>query len=58
MNLVKWQGLLRKIIAATRDPLPSAVQSANYTCVGILAHESAMKGGERISLPEFTLTGE
>ncbi|NQU25990.1 MAG: Gfo/Idh/MocA family oxidoreductase, partial [Candidatus Nealsonbacteria bacterium] len=39
-----------------RDPFPNAVQSANYTCVGILAHESAMKGGERISLPEFTLT--
>ena len=39
-----------------RDPFPNAVQSANYTCVGILAHESAMKGGERIPLPDFTLT--
>ncbi len=38
-----------------RDPFPNAVQSANYTCVGILAHESAMKGGERIPLPEFAL---
>lgn len=37
-----------------RDPFPNAVQSANYTCVGILAHESAMQGGERIALPEFT----
>ena len=37
-----------------RDPFPNAVQSANYTCVGILAHESALKGGERIPLPEFT----
>ncbi len=36
-----------------RDPFPNAVQSANYTCVGILAHESAMKGGERIPLPEL-----
>jgi predicted dehydrogenase len=39
-----------------RDPFPNAVQSANYTCVGILAHESAMKGGERVWLPEFTLS--
>ena len=38
-----------------RDPFPNAVQSANITCVGILAHESALKGGERIYLPEFTL---
>ena len=36
-----------------RDPFPNAVQSANWTSVGILAHESAMKGGEIIFLPEF-----
>ena len=39
-----------------RDPFPNARQSANITCVGILAHESAMKGGEQIPLPEFTLS--
>jgi predicted dehydrogenase len=38
-----------------RDPWPDAVTSANWTCVGICAHESALKGGERVSLPEFTL---
>jgi predicted dehydrogenase len=38
-----------------RQPYPNAVQSSNITCVGILAHESAMKGGEIISLPAFTL---
>jgi len=37
-----------------REPYPNAQQSANITCVGILAHESAMKGGEIIKLPEFT----
>lgn len=37
-------------------PYPNAVQSANMTCVGILAHESAKKGGEIIRLPAFTLT--
>jgi hypothetical protein len=36
-----------------RDPFPNAAQSANWTCVGILAHESALKGGEVINLPEF-----
>lgn len=38
-----------------RDPFPNAVQSANWTCTGILAHESALKGGEIIRLPDFTL---
>lgn len=37
-----------------RNPYPDARESANITCVGILAHESAMKGGEIIHLPEFT----
>jgi len=36
-----------------RDPFPNAVQSANWTSVGILAHESAMKGGEIIKLPDY-----
>ena len=38
-----------------REPFPNARQSANITCVGILAHESAQKGGEIIKLPDFTL---
>ena len=36
-----------------RDPFPNAGQSANWTSVGILAHESAMKGGEIIKVPDF-----
>ncbi len=40
-----------------RDPYPNAVQSANWTCVGICAHESALKGGEIVKLPKFTLVG-
>jgi predicted dehydrogenase len=39
-----------------RDPFPNAVQSANWTCVGVTAHQSAMKGGEILKLPEFTHT--
>ena len=36
------------------DSYPNAVESANITCTGILAHESALKGGEIIRLPEWT----
>jgi predicted dehydrogenase len=39
-----------------RHPFPDARQSANITCVGILAHESAMQGGKLMYLPEFTLS--
>ena len=38
-----------------RDPWPNAVQSANWTCVGICAHQSTVKGGEIVRLPAFTL---
>ena len=34
---------------------PNAVQSANITCTGILAHESAQQGGAIVRLPDFTL---
>ncbi len=35
-----------------REPFPNAMQAANYTCAGLLAHESAMRGGIPISLAE------
>ena len=38
-----------------RDPWPNAPLSANWTCVGICAHQSALKGGEIVKLPQFTL---
>jgi predicted dehydrogenase len=37
-----------------RRPFPDARQSANITCVGILAHESALQGGAVLPLPAFT----
>ena len=40
-------------IVEGRDSFPNARQSANWTSVGILAHESAMKGGKIIRIPEF-----
>lgn len=39
-----------------REPFPNATQSANITCVGILAHESALQGGKQINLPDFTFS--
>jgi hypothetical protein len=40
-----------------RDPFPNAMESANWTCTGILAHQSALRGGEVLPLPAFTLPG-
>ena len=41
-------------LCAGRDPWPNAATSANWTCVGILAHESAVAGGSILQLPAFT----
>jgi predicted dehydrogenase len=43
-------------IAEDREPFPDVRQAANWTAVGILAHDSAMHGGEARMLPEFTLS--
>jgi predicted dehydrogenase len=42
-------------LIANRDPWPNAVTSANWTCVGICAHQSAIQGGQIVKLPAFTL---
>ena len=36
-----------------RPPLPDAETSANWTMVGLCAHESAMNGGKRVDIPVF-----
>src|SRR6476661_1600049 len=40
-------------IRGERPALPDAETSANWTMVGICAHESAMKGGEKVEIPTF-----
>ena len=40
-----------------KDPWPNAVTSANWTSVGICAHQSAQQGGAIVQLPAFTLPG-
>jgi predicted dehydrogenase len=45
-----------RALVEDRDPWPNAVQSANWTCVGILAHASAMAGGVRQDLPAWTFS--
>ena len=48
--------LVHAFLSAVRgEPpaLPDAETSANWTMVGLCAHESAMKGGERVTIPSF-----
>jgi predicted dehydrogenase len=40
-------------VAGERPAFPDAPTSANWTAVGICAHESAMKGGDRVAIPDF-----
>lgn len=42
-------------LVQNRDPWPNAKISANWTCVGICAHQSALSGGQIVHLPKFTL---
>ncbi len=44
-----WMSAIR----GERPALPDAATSANWTMVGICAHQSAMKGGERVMIPTF-----
>ncbi|MFI5455119.1 MAG: Gfo/Idh/MocA family protein [Isosphaerales bacterium] len=41
-------------VKGDRPALPDAVTSANWTMVGLCAHESAMNGGRRIDIPALT----
>jgi predicted dehydrogenase len=41
-------------VQGKQPAFPDAPTSANWTCVGICAHESAMKGGTRVDLPSFS----
>ena len=43
------------LVEESRSVAQRRDQSANWTCVGICAHQSALKGGEIVKLPAFTL---
>jgi len=50
--------ILHEFISAIqedRPPFPDARRSANWTCVGLCAHEPALKGGRVVKLPAFTI---
>lgn len=50
--------LVQEFVAAIVEGRKSAVDAdlaANYTCAGICAHESAMNGGKRVTIPNFEL---
>ncbi len=40
-------------VLGDRPAFPDAPTSANWTLVGICAHESAMKGGEKVKIPVY-----
>ncbi len=40
-------------IVEGRPSFPDVYQSVNWTCAGICAHESAMRGGQMVQLPDF-----
>ncbi len=44
-----------KMLDSGEDSYPNAIESANITLTGILAHESALQGGKLIKLPEWSL---
>ena len=41
-------------VLGEEEPFPNAVQAANITCTGILSHESALREGEKVYLPDWT----
>lgn len=43
-------------IVEGRRSFPDLYQSVNWTCAGIYAHESALRGGEVVRLPDFRAT--
>ena len=40
-------------VLGERFPMPDAETSANWTMVGLCAHQSALKGGEKVPIPRF-----
>ncbi|MEP6716457.1 MAG: Gfo/Idh/MocA family oxidoreductase [Terriglobia bacterium] len=40
-------------VIESRPSFPDVYQSVNWTCAGICAHESAMRGGQMVPLPDF-----
>ena len=40
-------------VLGKQPAFPDAPTSANWTLVGICAHESAMKGGDRVAIPAY-----
>ena len=53
------EGRYTSFVSSIRDgrkPVGHAAEAANWTMTGICAHESAMRGGERIRIPSVEKT--
>ena len=44
-------------ILQDRNPLVDVAQALNMTVAGIVAHESALKEGELMKIPQFSMAG-
>jgi hypothetical protein len=44
-----------QLLRGEGEGYPNAVQSANITLTGILAHQSALQGGIPLRLPEWSI---
>jgi predicted dehydrogenase len=47
---------LVQAVLGEEPAFPDATYAANITCAGILSHASASRGGEKVYLPEWTLS--
>ncbi|WP_458319095.1 Gfo/Idh/MocA family protein [Mycolicibacterium brisbanense] len=47
---------LIQAVLGEEPAFPDAVYAANITCAGVLSHESARRGGEKLYLPEWALS--
>jgi hypothetical protein len=45
-------------VLGEEKPYLNARQAANITCAGILSHQSALRGGEKMTLPSWTFVPE
>ena len=48
-------GVLADAVLERGGALVDVVQALNMTVPGVVAHQSALKGGERLKVPQYTL---
>ena len=52
-KLLLAKGKITEEVVHNRSPLVDIAQALNLTVSGIVAHQSALKGGELLKIPQF-----